>query len=57
MVAVLEVGLELHERETHAPRQRRSGWRLEGAFDSSAVAWCYSVLRHHAAIAGAIVEE
>jgi hypothetical protein len=38
--------MRMHERETHAPRQRRGGLQLERAFDSSAVAWCYGVSRH-----------
>jgi hypothetical protein len=37
---------EFARPQTHAPRQRRGGARLEGAFESSAVAWCYGVLRH-----------
>jgi hypothetical protein len=35
----------MHEPQTHAPRQRRGGARLENTFDSSAVAWGYGVLR------------
>jgi len=34
---------KIERLETHAPRQRRGGARLEGTFDSSAVAWCYGV--------------